>query len=527
MIEVFYMAYCGYVDFSIVIIFIALIRLLILLILRGRIFIINFGVLVISRKVVFSNVFLDFELSLRIWSFLFIIIVLIIRRAVLVFSIAYMNRVRVWNFIFLYVSFIIRIVWLVLNNRFYWMMFGWDGLGVVSFILIVYYMNVESVNNGLFTVFQNRLGDLFFVIFLLRGFRVLIINSIVIFGGLIFLILGRSVKRAQFPFNAWLLSAIRAPTPISSLVHSSTLVVAGVFILLQYRYCLIDILFVLKFLRILTLVIRTFGLLNEGDIKKLIAYSTMRHVALIIYMIRLSLFKIVYFHLNIHAIFKSLIFICFGFVILNSFHSQDKRIVSYYRIRPLIKIVYYFSCLCLAGLPILRGFFSKDFMIEKMIEFNYELVYIVLLLVFLGVRIYYSLKLLILSNVIFVYVIVEKNYLGIWRVFIILFVIVLITNIFLRLLFSLSLEIFSYKIRIYIFVLMFMFLAVMTNLNFKLGRYNKMRNFKEAWIVDLKLIDSYVYWNIFIVISQVTIISKVKLLLLSNWWVIVLVIFLF
>jgi len=166
---------------------------------------------------------------------------------------------------------------------------------------------------------------------------------------------------------------MRAPTPISSLVHSSTLVVAGVFILLQFRYCLVDTLDVLKYISVLSLIIRRFGLLNESDMKKLIAYSTISHVSLIIYLLRFKLYKIVYFHLNVHAMFKSLIFICFGFVMLSSFHSQDKRLVSLVNINPLIKIVYYFSCLCLAGLPFLSGFFSKDFIIEKFIEFSYEI----------------------------------------------------------------------------------------------------------------------------------------------------------
>jgi len=165
------------------------------------------------------------------------------------------------------------------------------------------------------------------------------------------------VKRAQFPFYSWLFAAIRAPTPISSLVHSSTLVVAGVFILLQYSYRIFEWLDVLKYISVLRLVVRSFGLLNEMDIKKLIAYSTMRHVSLIIYLLSFKLYKIVYFHLNIHAIFKSLIFMCFGFVILSSFHGQDKRLVSFLFMNPLIKIVFYFSCLCLGGLPFLRGFF--------------------------------------------------------------------------------------------------------------------------------------------------------------------------
>jgi len=85
-------------------------------------------------------------------------------------------------------------------------------------------------------------------------------------------------------------------------------------------------------------------------------------------MLSYRLFKIVYFHLNIHAIFKSLIFMCFGFLILSSYHSQDKRLVRIINLNPLIKIIYYFSCLCLGGLPFLSAFFSKDLIIEKFID---------------------------------------------------------------------------------------------------------------------------------------------------------------
>jgi len=193
--------------------------------------------------------------------------------------------------------------------------------------------------------------------FIVGIIRLVITTSLVIKWGLVFLIIGSCVKRAQFPFNSWLLAAIRAPTPISSLVHSSTLVVAGVYILLQYSYCFIDLLYLLKYIRLIRLVIRRFGLLNEIDIKKLIAYSTINHVSLIIYLLRFQLYKIVYFHLNVHAIFKSLIFICFGYVILVSFHAQDKRLVRLINLNPVIKLIYYYSCLCIIGLPFLRAFF--------------------------------------------------------------------------------------------------------------------------------------------------------------------------
>jgi NADH:ubiquinone oxidoreductase subunit 5 (subunit L)/multisubunit Na+/H+ antiporter MnhA subunit len=258
------------------------------------------------------------------------------------------------------------------------------------------------------------------------------------------------------------------------------LVVAGVYILLQFRYCLVDVLDVLKFIRVLRLILRSFGLVNEVDIKKLIAYSTIRHVSLIIYLLRFKLYKIVYFHLNIHAIFKSLIFICFGFVILSSYHRQDKRLVNLVNINPVIKIIYYFSCLCLAGLPFLRGFFSKDFIIEKFIELNGEILFIILLLLFLRIRIYYRLKLLRLTNYLFSFIIVEKRFLGIFSVLLIGFVIILIINVYIRLVFRLRLELISFKMRVYFLVVIFLILSLITNLNFKFNTYEKLKNFKEV-----------------------------------------------
>lgn len=523
----FDMAYCGYAEILIVIMFVVLFVLFFIVLIIIYVFFINFNLIIISLKFIYRFLFLDLEFLLTIWNILFILLVLLISIRVIVFSLAYINGYQVSNFVYLYVRFIISIVWLILNSNFYWIIFGWDGLGVVSFLLIVFYINNERINNGLFTLFQNRIGDLFFVLFILGSLNLLIANRILISWGLLFLILGRCVKRAQFPFNAWLLAAIRAPTPISSLVHSSTLVVAGVFIMLQYRYCLVDCLERLKFIRILSLIFRRFGLINEGDIKKLIAYSTIRHVSLIMYIISFKLFKIVYFHLNIHAIFKSLIFICFGFVILISYHSQDKRLVSFIRLNPVIKIIYYFSCLCLAGLPFLRAFFSKDLIVEKLIEFSYEFVYVIFLLLALRLRIYYSLKLLFINKMIFSYVLIEKNFFSMGRICIIIFVIIVIINIYLSLIFSLTLEFFSIKIIIYLFILFFRILSVFTNLNYKIQFYSKLYNFKEIWNLSLYSIDKFIFWNIFLMLNQFNIINSLKIFLVVNWWGVIIVLILF
>lgn len=523
----FYIMYCGYIDILIVVIFITLIILLLLAIILSLILLWDQGVILVSRKSFYLRFFGDFELLFNVWRFLFLIIVVIIRRSVLVFSCSYIAGLFVRNFIFLYLRFVIRILWLVINNNFYWIIFGWDGLGVVSFLLIIFYINNERINNGLFTLFQNRIGDLFFVFFIVGVMDLTLWRNLILKWGLIFLLVGSCVKRAQFPFNSWLLSAIRAPTPISSLVHSSTLVVAGVFILLQFRYCLIDYLYILKYIRIFRLLLRRFGLLNEIDIKKIIAYSTISHVSLILYLLRFKLYKVVYFHLNIHAIFKSLIFICFGFVILASFHRQDKRLVLLLYVNPLIKMVYYFSCICLAGLPFLRGFFSKDLIIEKFMELNREIFFIIILLLFLRIRIYHSIKLIRLTEVLFPYRIIEKRFIGLRRIFLMGLVIIIVINIYLSVIFRIRLEILSYKIRIYFIIRIFFLLRVLSNLSYKFIRYEKIKSFKEVWRVDYYILDKFIFWNFFFSIQYLRVIRNIKLFLLINWWVFIMVVVLF
>lgn len=240
-------------------------------------------------------------------------------------------------------------------------------------------------------------------------------------------------------------------------MHSSTLVVAGVYILLQFSYCLVNFISVLQIVSVLRLIVRSFGLVNEFDIKKLIAYSTIRHVSLIMYLLSFKLYKVVYFHLNIHAMFKSLMFMCFGFVILSSFHGQDKRLVLFLNINPLIKILFYYACLCLAGLPFLRGFFSKDLIIEKFIEYNREIVYVFLLLLFLRIRIYYRLKLLKLRQLMFSLTVVEKRFLGLFRVLLIGGGMIFIINLYIRFVFRLTLELIDFKLFIYLLIIIFFF----------------------------------------------------------------------
>ncbi len=509
------------------VIFVIRIVLILILIFLFLLILFNRRIILISVKIFFSNFFGELELIISLWRILFLTIVVIIRFSVLLFTFSYIYGVVVRNFILLYASFIFRILWLILNNNFYWIILGWDGLGVVSFLLIVFYIRSESINNGLFTMFQNRVGDLFFVFFLIGGIRIIMSTQLILYWGIVFLLVGRCVKRAQFPFNSWLLAAISAPTPISSLVHSSTLVVAGVYILLQYSYCLVDVLRILKYISLVRLVIRRFGLLNERDIKKLIAYSTINHVSLMIYLLSFKLYKVVYFHLNVHAIFKSLIFMCFGYVILLSFHGQDKRLVRLSGINPLIKIIYYFACICIMGLPFLRAFFSKDFIIEKFMDYGNEFFFIFSLLGFLRLRIFYRIKLIQLTSVQFSYQIVDKNYLRIFSVILIVCVIIVMINVFISIIFRVSLEFLSYKLRVYLGIFMFFFFRLVVHWNYKLRRFSFVHRIKEVWRWDFYKIDKFVYFRVISFVRLVSKINNIKLVFLVNWWVIIMFVVLF
>lgn len=519
--------YCGYINFLIVLIFVTLVFLTIVRLLLFLLVISNKTLWVLRFKFFYVSIFADCEILFNNWNLLFLLIVLFIRVAVLFFSCSYMRVYAVNSFIFLYLMFVLSMSWLVLNSNFYWIILGWDGLGVVSFLLIIFYINQERTSNGLFTIFQNRVGDLFFVLFILGRYNLRIISSIILIKIRLVLILGSIVKRAQFPFNSWLLAAIRAPTPISSLVHSSTLVVAGVYILLQFRYCLGPILIYLKWFRIITLILRVLGLLVEIDIKKLVAYSTINHVALIIYLLRIKLYKITYFHLNIHAIFKSLIFMCFGFVILASFHRQDCRLTSLVYLNPLTKITYSFACLCLIGLPFLRAFFSKDFIIEKRLEFRGQMRERFFLLFFLGVRIFYSLKLLQLNKIIFSYQIIEKQRIGIIRILFIVGVRVVFINLFISYVFSVSLEVSSFKFLIYLLMFFFLLINLLLRIKLKLNSYNKIINFIEIWNINWYSVDLFIYWTFQNSLRRLNFLNNLKFILLINWWVLIGCLFLF
>ena len=168
-------------------------------------------------------------------------------------------------------------------------------------------------------------------------------------------------------------AAIAAPTPVRALVHSSTLVTAGVFLIFRF----IDLIFYDFFFSQLLIFLSSFTILLSGifaykeiDIKKIVALSTLSNLGIIISSLRMGLFFLSFFHLITHAIFKALLFICSGFIIDFLFHCQDLRFIGdiFYRL-PLIRSGVIISNLSLCGFPFLSGFYSKDIIFERFFFF--------------------------------------------------------------------------------------------------------------------------------------------------------------
>jgi len=285
------------------------------------------------------------------------------------------------------------IILLIFRPNFVSILLGWDGLGLVSYCLVIFYENNKSSRAGILTIFSNRIGDVLILlrISLILGFgttRIFYLELISLSFELKFIfyliLLAAMTKRAQIPFSAWLPAAMAAPTPVSSLVHSSTLVTAGVYLLIRF-YNIFEIKYFLFIVSLFTIVISGVGAVFETDLKKIIALSTLSQLGIIIITLSFGLIEISFFHLLRHALFKSLLFLCAGGYIHSLGDFQDSRLVSYiWVIRPVISFFFVVSSLSLCGFPFISGFYSKDLILEYFFinNINFFIIFITLVRIF-------------------------------------------------------------------------------------------------------------------------------------------------
>jgi len=216
-------------------------------------------------------------------------------------------------------------------------------------------------------------------------------------------LLGAITKRAQYPFSSWLPIAMAAPTPVSALVHSSTLVTAGVYLLIRFYPAIKDfeiILRLLLLLRSLTIVLAGLAAFTEIDFKKIIAYSTLRQLGVIMVALGLGSPLLSFFHLLSHAMFKALIFICAGTYIYYHKHGQDLRVMgnlSHYL--PVTQLGLVVSNLALCGFPFLSGFYSKDPVYEFRARGRYNFIVVFFMAFGLLLTRVYSIRAIMLSQI--------------------------------------------------------------------------------------------------------------------------------
>nr|YP_010580123.1 NADH dehydrogenase subunit 5 [Chironomus nippodorsalis]UZS77175.1 NADH dehydrogenase subunit 5 [Chironomus nippodorsalis] len=340
-------------------------------------------------------------------SLLFMSFVLFISSLVIYYSKDYMSGDLFINrFIILVLLFVFSMMMMILSPNLISILLGWDGLGLVSYCLVIYYQNVKSYNAGMLTALSNRLGDvallmsiawmlnygswnfLFYLEFMKGDYQMTVVCAMAI--------LAAMTKSAQIPFSSWLPAAMAAPTPVSALVHSSTLVTAGVYLLIRFSSLFTDT-NLGKFLLLisgLTMFMAGLGANFEFDLKKIIALSTLSQLGLMMSILAMGFYKLAFFHLLTHALFKALLFMCAGAIIHNMKNSQDIRDMGSLTIfMPLTVSCLNVANLALCGFPFLAGFYSKDMILETVLISELNLFSVFLFFFSTGLTVSYSFRL--------------------------------------------------------------------------------------------------------------------------------------
>nr|QGQ61694.1 NADH dehydrogenase subunit 5 [Pseudolebinthus sp. 1 RN-2019] len=360
----------------------------------------DWNIISLNSCCLFMVILLDFK------SLLFMSFVLYISSLVIYYSKEYMSGdVHLDRFVILVLMFVLSMMFLIISPNLISILLGWDGLGLISYCLVIYYHNMKSLNAGMLTALSNRIGDVMLLLSIawllcFGGWNYIYlfnINSLELKYIVVMIILAACTKSAQIPFSSWLPAAMAAPTPVSALVHSSTLVTAGVYLLIRFG----NLIFVcelenyLLFFGCLTMFMAGLGANVEFDLKKIIALSTLSQLGLMMCTIGLGYFDLAFFHLLMHALFKALLFLCAGVIIHSLSDCQDIRvmggIVNY---MPLISVCFCISNLALCGMPFLSGFYSKDLILELGLMGNFNLLMFLMFFLSTGLTVCYTFRLI-------------------------------------------------------------------------------------------------------------------------------------
>nr|AVN67291.1 NADH dehydrogenase subunit 5 [Blaberus peruvianus] len=377
------------------------------LFMMGFYFIMNNLVYFIEWEVVMinsGNVVMTFLFD---WmTLIFMGFVFFISSLVILYSEDYMHGDYNMNrFIYLVLLFVLSMMFLIISPNMISILLGWDGLGLVSYCLVIYYQNIKSYNAGMLTALSNRLGDvalLMVIAWMLNYGSWNYIYYLDCMSGTLememisfLVVLAAMTKSAQIPFSSWLPAAMAAPTPVSALVHSSTLVTAGVYLLIRFSPSFgIYLNTMLLLISGLTMFMAGLGANFEFDLSSIIALSTLSQLGLMMSILSMGLSGLAFFHLLTHALFKALLFMCAGVMIHSMKDSQDIRFMGNLSFQmPLTSSCLMVSNFALCGMPFLAGFYSKDLILE-MVSLSYMNIFGFFLFYFsTGLTVCYSFRL--------------------------------------------------------------------------------------------------------------------------------------
>jgi len=353
----------------------------------------SYGNYLIYKWVTSGNFVANWSINIDPLSSIMLVVVSLVSFLVHLYSIGYMrhdpNKPRFMSYLSLFTFFMLV---LVVSDNFLQLFFGWEGVGLCSYLLIGFWYKKNSANQAAIKAFLvNRIGDFgfaigIFLIFLFFGtinydevfqsvpsFSSKEINFLGIEVNLItliclFLFLGAMGKSAQFLLHTWLPDAMEGPTPVSALIHAATMVTAGVFLVVRCSPIFEYSQFALNFVTIIGMTTAFFAAtiaLVQNDIKKIIAYSTCSQLGYMFFAAGVGAYHVAIFHLFTHAFFKALLFLGSGSVIHSLNGEQDIRNMGgLWKKMPYTWISMLVGTLALTGFPFLSGYYSKDAIIE-------------------------------------------------------------------------------------------------------------------------------------------------------------------